>query len=250
MGSFNSESTKFAVNLSSGIVVEELADEVLVFVPGNDAIRLSGEPAEVVLNLQAGKHVDSSNPSVSDLAQLGVVTVNGFSRRSLVKAGAIGLGAGVAVLAMPGVASASSDPDVNNGNGNDENGNGNGNDENGNGNGDDDNGNGNGEPAPLPGEILVNGDWATIGNEPNFGYQFTVEFASAGDADFVTGSFNDPLTVYVDGTTYTVPFDYAFDPYIGFETAEPADFTLTAGTTYFGRFEEGSKQYFITFVAQ
>ena len=96
------------VTLSSGVVLEQLAGEVLVVVPGNDIVRLSGAPADLVLDLQAGKHVDSSHPSVSDLAHLGVVTVSGLSRRSLLKAGAIGAGAGIVLLSMPSVAAASS----------------------------------------------------------------------------------------------------------------------------------------------
>ena len=96
------------VTLASGVVLEQLAGEVLVVVPGNDVVRLSGAPADLVLDLQAGKQVDSSHPSVSDLAQLGVVTVSGLSRRSLLKAGAIGAGAGITVLSMPNVAAASS----------------------------------------------------------------------------------------------------------------------------------------------
>lgn len=96
------------VTLASGVVLEQLAGEVLVVVPGNDVVRLSGAPADLVLDLQAGKHVDSSHPSVSNLAQLGIVTVSGLSRRSLLKAGAIGAGAGITVLSMPSVAAASS----------------------------------------------------------------------------------------------------------------------------------------------
>ena len=220
--------------LTAGVIVERVGDDLMVVVPGNsDVVSLSGRPAEMLLDVKAGRKVDSSDPVFRDLIDLGVISAPGLSRRGLIRAGAVGAGAGIAVLAMPGVAAASSDPDVDDGG-------------NGNGNG----GNGNGDPTPLPGEILVSGDWATIGNEPNLGYQFTVEFAALGDPDFVTGSFNGPLTVYVGGTEYTVPFDYAFDPYIGFETPEPAGFTLTPRTTYFGRFGEGAKQYFVTFVAQ
>lgn len=101
---------KRTVNLSSGIVVEQLAGEVLVVSPGNDVLRLSGAPADVVLDLQAGKQVDSSHPSVSDLVQLGIVTVSGLSRRSLVKTGVFGAGAGIAVLSLPTVAAASTEP--------------------------------------------------------------------------------------------------------------------------------------------
>ena len=230
--------TKYS--LPPGVIVERVGDDLMVVLPGNsDVVSLSGRPAEILLDVKTGRRVDCSDPVLRELVDLGVISAPGLSRRGLIRAGAVGAGAGIAVLAMPGVAAASSDPNVNDGG-------------NGNGNG----GNDNGDPTPLPGEILVDGDWVTVGSEPNLGYQFTVVFAD-GDPDFVTGDFNGPLTVYVDGTEYTVPFDYASVVTIGSETfgfvgfeIEPANFTLTPETTYFGRFEEGAKQYFATFVDQ
>jgi hypothetical protein len=81
----------------------------MVIVPHNtDVVSLSGHPAEVVLDVQAGRKVNSLEPVLRNLADLGVITTPGVSRRGLITAGAVGAGAGIAVLAMPGVAAASS----------------------------------------------------------------------------------------------------------------------------------------------
>ena len=95
--------------LVSGVVVEQVGDDVLVVVPGTtEALRLSGEAAKTVLTIQAGESVSSSDPVVGELVARGVVEGPGLSRRGLIKAGAIGAGAGIAVLALPSVAAASS----------------------------------------------------------------------------------------------------------------------------------------------
>jgi hypothetical protein len=98
------------VSLSPGVVVEEVGNGVLVMVPGSqDVVSLSGRAAEVVRSVQSGFSVVDDS-LVAELAGLGVVEVSGISRRGLIKTGAIGAGAGIAVLAMPGVAAASSGP--------------------------------------------------------------------------------------------------------------------------------------------
>lgn len=96
------------VRLAPGIVIEQLAGDLLVFVPGGEVLRLSGAAADVLLEVQAGQKVDLSHPSVADLLQSGVVVAPGLSRRSFIKAGAIGAGAGVAVVALPTIAAAAS----------------------------------------------------------------------------------------------------------------------------------------------
>jgi len=96
--------------LTPGVIVERVGDDLMVIVPGStDVVQLSGPPADVLLDVQAGRKIDSTEPALRDLVDLGVVTAPGLSRRGLIKAGAIGAGAGIAVLAMPGVAAASSD---------------------------------------------------------------------------------------------------------------------------------------------
>jgi hypothetical protein len=96
------------VSLAPGVVVEEVGNGVLVMVPGSqDVLSLTGPSADVVRSVQSGVSV-AEDSAVAELAGLGVVEVSGVSRRGLIKAGAIGAGAGIAVLAMPGVAAAAS----------------------------------------------------------------------------------------------------------------------------------------------
>jgi hypothetical protein len=92
-----------------GVIVERVGKDLMVIVPGNtDVVSLTGRPAEVLLEVAAGRKVDSAEPALRDLVDLGIVSASSLSRRGLIKAGAIGAGAGIAVLAMPGVAAASS----------------------------------------------------------------------------------------------------------------------------------------------
>ena len=101
------------VSLTAGVIVERVGDDLMVIVPGNaDVVSLSGRPAQVLLDVKAGRKVDSADPALRDLVDLGIVSAPGISRRGLIKAGAIGAGAGIAVLAMPGVAAAASFPVV------------------------------------------------------------------------------------------------------------------------------------------
>ena len=99
------------VVLSPGVIVEHVGGELLVVVPGHtDVVKLTGGVAQVLEDIRSGSAVDLSDPAVADLLELGIVSTPGVSRRGLIKAGAIGAGAGVAVLAMPSVAAASSLP--------------------------------------------------------------------------------------------------------------------------------------------
>jgi hypothetical protein len=105
--------SKFSV--SRGVVCERVGDELMIVVPGHaEVVKLTGEAADVFLDVQAGKTPHPSATLISELEALGIIETGGMSRRGLIKAGAIGAGAGIAVLAMPGVAAASSglvDPD-------------------------------------------------------------------------------------------------------------------------------------------
>jgi len=98
-----------SLSVMPGVIVERVGDDLLVIVPGNsEVVALSGLPAQVLLDVKVGQRVDSTDPALRDLIDLGIVSAPGFSRRGLLKAGAIGAAAGVAVLAMPGVAAAAS----------------------------------------------------------------------------------------------------------------------------------------------
>lgn len=98
-----------SLSVMPGVIVERVGDDLMVIVPGNtDVVSLSGRPAEVFLDVKAGRKVDPTDPAIRDLVDLGILAATGLSRRGLIKAGAIGAGAGIAILAMPSVAAAAS----------------------------------------------------------------------------------------------------------------------------------------------
>jgi hypothetical protein len=104
------------VRLVSGVVVEPVGDDCVVMTPQNtDVLRLTGDTATLLTRVIAGEPVDHTSDTVTELARLGVVELSnaGMSRRGLITAGAAG--AGIAILAMPSVAAASSDPEGPNG---------------------------------------------------------------------------------------------------------------------------------------
>lgn len=107
--------TEQGPRLAKGVVVERLGSTVLVMIPRqHNVLTLNGPVADVVTAVVAGQHISQDfEPEVDRLVSAGVLT-NPTSRRALLRAGAIGAGAAVAVLSMPGVAAASSplaDPD-------------------------------------------------------------------------------------------------------------------------------------------
>ena len=94
-----------------GVVSERVGGELMVVVPGRtEVVTLTGDAADVFLDVQAGKTPHASEKLMNDLEGLGLVQIAGMSRRGLIKASAIGVGAGIAVMAMPGVAAAASEP--------------------------------------------------------------------------------------------------------------------------------------------
>jgi hypothetical protein len=102
------------VSLVPGVIVERVGGDLLVSVPDTtEVVHLNGKPAQVLLSIQAGLEIDQHDPSLATLVDLGIVQASGMSRRGLIKAGAIGVGAGLAVMSMPSVAAASSDSDAN-----------------------------------------------------------------------------------------------------------------------------------------
>lgn len=97
------------ISINKDIAIESVGDELLVFFPGQaEAFRLSGPAAQAVAEIQAGKSIDINSAAVADLVHLGILSTSTMSRRGLIKASAIGVGAGIAVLAMPTAAAASS----------------------------------------------------------------------------------------------------------------------------------------------
>lgn len=97
------------ITVPTGVVAEHVGNELMVFVPGKaEVVKLTGQAADVFLDIQAGRAVRAGDDIVSGLEALGVIEIPGVSRRGLIKAGAIGTGAGIAVLAMPSAAFAAS----------------------------------------------------------------------------------------------------------------------------------------------
>ncbi|WP_158665529.1 hypothetical protein [Pontimonas salivibrio] len=97
--------------LNTACVFEVVGEEVFATVPGQvDVIRLSGNYARTVRNLDAMHSQDVNSEVLHELERLGVIepVKEGLSRRSLVKGGAVLAGAGIATLALPSIAAASS----------------------------------------------------------------------------------------------------------------------------------------------
>jgi hypothetical protein len=97
------------VELRAGVMVEELGDDLIVMVPGStDAVVLSGEPANIIRSLRAGRTLPGSGP-YSELVDMGVLKfTSSVSRRSVLRVSAVGVGAGIALFSMPSVAVAAS----------------------------------------------------------------------------------------------------------------------------------------------
>ena len=101
-----------SVRLAKGVVTEQVGGDLLVVVPGNfDVLRLTGEAASTLSKIQSGVGIDLTSPVLRELFARGIVVNPGISRRGLITSGAIGAGAGIAVLALPGIAAASSGGD-------------------------------------------------------------------------------------------------------------------------------------------
>ena len=101
--------TQSGLGLAKGVVVENMGSTVLVMVPGqHDVLTLTGPAADVVNAVVAGNSISEDlEPHTEHLIAAGVLT-SPLSRRNLLRAGAIGAGASIAVLSMPSVAAASS----------------------------------------------------------------------------------------------------------------------------------------------
>ena len=100
---------KKTMTLAPGAVIEPVGDDVMVMTPGNtDILRISGPAADTLRTIVAGQPINPLAPTVIELADQGIISTSGMSRRGLIRAGAIGAGAGIAFLAMPTAAMASS----------------------------------------------------------------------------------------------------------------------------------------------
>ena len=85
-----------------------MGTDLIVMIPdSSEVLKLTGESAEVVRAVRSGLPVVAGKV-VDDLKAVGVLDSPSLTRRGLVRGGAIGVGAGIAVLAMPGVAAADS----------------------------------------------------------------------------------------------------------------------------------------------
>jgi hypothetical protein len=88
-----------------------VGEDVVIMLPrATEVIRISGDAASAIRAIEAGDTPVLHSAIVADLMERGVVVFKtGMSRRALITSGAIGVGAGIAVMAMPSVAAASSD---------------------------------------------------------------------------------------------------------------------------------------------
>ena len=101
--------TQQGLRLATGVVVENMGTTVLVMIPGqHDVLTLTGPAADVVNAVVAGQPVSTDLESEVELLLSAGVLTSPMSRRNLLRAGAIGAGAGFAILSMPSVAAASS----------------------------------------------------------------------------------------------------------------------------------------------
>ena len=102
--------TNTRITIAAGVTIEEVAEDFMVMVPGAiDVLRVSGDAADAIRQIRAGKVIQPSGDTIAHLKDLGVVVdTPGMSRRGLLTVGAAGVGAGISVLALPSVAAASS----------------------------------------------------------------------------------------------------------------------------------------------
>jgi hypothetical protein len=98
------------LKLAPGVTIEHVGDEFLVLLPGStEILRLSGDAAAAVRKIHQGKY-GAIPPEVANfLVARGVFArQDSISRRGVIKAGAIGVVSGAAVLTFPAVAAAAS----------------------------------------------------------------------------------------------------------------------------------------------
>ena len=99
--------------LADNLLIEKVGEETLVMHADSlDSMRITGEAAKIVQELQEqGRSSLVQSDATASLLSAGILKTeqpSGLTRRSLLKSGAIGVGAGVATLALPTAAYASS----------------------------------------------------------------------------------------------------------------------------------------------
>ena len=95
--------------LVDNISLEFVGEEALAVMPEHgEVLRFSGPAARAIREVNDNGHTEGSASVVENLLELGVIKSSGVSRRTVLTAGSVGLGAGIAALAMPTVAAASS----------------------------------------------------------------------------------------------------------------------------------------------
>lgn len=102
---------KFAVD--DRLHVEALGSDCLVLVPGQDQVlHLKGADAEAFVLARQGIDVVPAHlvTAMAGLVELGLVTTDAWSRRRVLQLGGAAAAAGVAMVALPSVASAASPP--------------------------------------------------------------------------------------------------------------------------------------------
>jgi hypothetical protein len=101
------------LRVAPGVVVEQVGIDLLVVAPGSsDVVKLDGSAADVFRAIEAGRPITGATDIIENLQSAGIIeTPAAVSRRSLIRVGTLGVGAGFAVLSMPGVAMASSRPE-------------------------------------------------------------------------------------------------------------------------------------------
>jgi hypothetical protein len=99
--------------LADKLLIEKVGEEILVLHADSlESLRLTGEAAKIVEELQEnGRSTLPESDAATELLSAGILETeqpSGLSRRSVLKSGAIAVGAGVASLALPSAAYAAS----------------------------------------------------------------------------------------------------------------------------------------------
>lgn len=100
-------------SLAPDLHVETIDATHLVLVPGRDEVhQLTGPDAEAFALARAGTDTvpERLGPAMAGLVELGVVTSDSWSRRTVLRLGGAAAAAGVATIALPGIAAAASSP--------------------------------------------------------------------------------------------------------------------------------------------
>lgn len=111
---WNPSMTSVTVRLSPGITIENVGNAVIAFnTEAKEVLAITGEAGSLLRTVsRPGLHTIEVSAGLKELLSLGLVEQT-MTRRGVIRAGALGTGAGIAFLAMPSAAIASSSPTVN-----------------------------------------------------------------------------------------------------------------------------------------